>query len=173
MKILGQIKNGKMSFSEYNSRTWHDYCKNKSNDGRVIVVQDRLPESFKQRRFFEGAVIPLWAFLNGWDYHDNEILKFLRETAKREFNGEIVKLDGKEIKRGKSTKGLLAENDKQQSGFLERVITHLEEQYGIDRMKVLNPEHYKMFMEEIYSVNDYDDYIDYLIKLNFLKNEML
>jgi len=168
MKLLGKIKDGKMSLSEYNLHIWHDFCKDPANDNRVIVVSDRLPESGKQRRFLHGAVYPLWLFLNGMDYRDSDNLKWIHELAKKEFNGEIIIFDGKEVRKGKSTKGLLAENDKQESGFIERVITYLEENYAIDRNKVLNPDHYKKFSDEIYSVGNYECYIDYLISLNFL-----
>jgi hypothetical protein len=48
-----------------------------------------LPESKKQRRFYHGAVIPLWAYLDGKDYRDHQILADLHELAKLEFNGSM------------------------------------------------------------------------------------
>ena len=80
-------------------------------------------------------------------------------------------LDGKQVKRGKSTKGLLAENDKAESGYIERVISYLEEQYGIDRNKILNHEHYKKFRDEIFSYGEYDDYISYLQTIGLLNKK--
>jgi hypothetical protein len=168
MKILGRVKNGKLEIGDYNRRLLNDFLKQKKNQGRKIAIQDRVPESRKQRAFYEGAVIPMWAFLNGYDFKDGDVLGFLREEAKREFNGEIVIRDGKKVKRGKSTVGLLGENDQQSSGFLERVIGYLEENYGIDRNKVLNPEHYKDFKDRIYMEGKYDTYIDYLKDLHFI-----
>ena len=81
----------------------------------------------------------------------------------KEFNGEIIYRSGKEEKIGKSTKSQLNE------GYLERVIEFLEEQYAIDRTKVLNPEMYKDFMDRIYGEGNYETYIDYLKELNLLK----
>lgn len=168
MKILGQIRNKKLVISDYNRKILRDFMQKEENDSAIVTIQDRLPESRNVRKYYHGAVLPLWAFLNGWDYHDSSVIEFLHETAKKEFNGEIVLLDGKEVKKGKSTRGLLTQNDKQQSGFLERIITYLEENYAIDRSKVLNPDHYNKFADEIYSVGEHEDYIDYLVKLGFL-----
>lgn len=154
--------------SKYNSALWHDYCNNPENDGKTIVVQDRLPESRKQRGFYHGAVLPLLAYLNGWNYRQSKAIDFLHEEMKREFNGKLEKLGGKVIKVGQSTKGLLSNNDREDSAYLERVIGYMEENYGIDRMKVLNPEDYKYFRDNIFSFSDYDDYIDYMIGLKKL-----
>lgn len=134
------------------------------HDGCRIAFIPVIPESKKQRKFYHGAVLKLWAYLNGWDYKDNEVLDFLHHEAKNEFNGEIVMLDGKQVKRGKSTKAEL------NKGYLERVIDHLEEQYGIDRMVVLNPETYKDFVDRIYGYDKYDDFIDYMLDIKLLKN---
>jgi hypothetical protein len=169
MKILGKIIRGRLALSDYNRRTWDSFLKDPKNEGRVIAIQDRVPESLKQRAYYEGAVIPLWAYLNDYDFKDADTLGFLRETAKKEFNGEITILDGKKVIRGKSTKGLLGENDQQSSGFLERVISYLEENYGIDRNKVLNPEHYKTWRDEIFSFGEHESYIEYLQDTGFLK----
>ncbi|MFA5050987.1 MAG: hypothetical protein WC499_02630 [Patescibacteria group bacterium] len=169
MKILGKVTNKKLAISDYNRRALNDFLKDESNDGVIIAIESRTPESRQVRKFYHGAVLQLWAFLNGWDYRDSENLAFLHEHAKKEFNGEIVLLDGIQVKKGKSTKGLLAENDQQDSGYLERVIDYLERNYGIDRDKVLNPMHYKKFTEEIYGISTYESYIDYLQELGYLK----
>lgn len=47
-------------------------------------------ESNKQRRYYHGAVIPLWAFLNGQDHRDGQVLADLHEAAKLEFNATTV-----------------------------------------------------------------------------------
>jgi len=172
MKLLGKIINNKLALSDYNRRFWNDYLKNPENDGKVIAIIDRNPESKQQRRFLHGAILPLYSWLNNMNYRDSETLDWLYAELKKEFNGEIVILDGKEVLRGKSTKGLLAENDKQESGFIERVITYLESEYGIDRNKVLNVDSYAKFRDEIFSFSKYDSYIDYLITLNYLTPEM-
>lgn len=169
MKILAQVKNGKMALSDYNRRSLNDFIKQKENQGVVVAIESRTPESRQVRKFYHGAILPLWAYLNGYEYRDSEVLGFLHEHAKREFNGELVVLDRKEVRRGGSTKGLLNENDQHNSGYLERVINYLEENYGIDRDKVLNHEHYKKWRDEFYSIGEHEDYIAYLIDLKFLK----
>lgn len=168
MKILGRVKNGKLEIGDYNRRLLNDFLKQKKNQGRVIAIQDRVPESRKQRAYYHGAVLTLWAYLNGQNYKDGDEIGFLHEHAKREFNGEIVLVEGKPVKRGKSTVGLMNDNDQENSGYLERVISYLEENYGIDRTKVLNPKHYKDFKDRIYMEGKYDTYIDYLKDLHFI-----
>jgi hypothetical protein len=165
--FLLQIKNGKSALCPGEKERYEKYLK--FHDGEYLELGPREEDSPKTRKFYHGAVLRLWAFLNGMDYKDNEILEFLHKHGKEEFNGEIVWLDGKQVKRGKSTKGLLSENGKQQSGYVERVINYLEENYGIDRTKVLNTKHYKDFRDRVYSNGNYDTYIDYLVDLGFLK----
>ena len=131
------------------------------HEGGKFELLPYTPESRKQRGFYHGAVLPLWAFLNDWDYKDSELLSFLHEEAKKEFNGEMVVLDGKRVIRGTSSKGALQTH-------IENVILYLEEQYGIDRAKVLNPEQYKDFRDRIYSEGKYEDFIEYLIDLKVL-----
>jgi len=169
MKIIGKIINGKLEIGDYNRAKLNDFLKDKKNQGRKIAIQDRAPESRKQRAFYHSAVLTLWAYLNGQDYKDGDEIGFLHEHAKREFNGEIVLVEGKPVKRGKSTTGLLSENDQANSGYIDRVVTYLEENYGIDRTKVLNPEHYKTWRDEIFSFGKQDNYIDYLLEIGLLK----
>jgi hypothetical protein len=168
MKILGKIIRGKLALSNWSRSEYNKFLADPKNEGRVIAIQDRVPESKKQRDFYHGAILPMWAYLNGWNYRDGDTIGYLHEDAKREFNGEIVIRDGKKVRRGKSTKGLLGENDQQNSGYIERIISYLEENYAIDRNKVLNCEHYKKFRDEIYSAGEYDSYIEYLKSLHFL-----
>jgi hypothetical protein len=169
MKIIGQVKNGKLEIGDYNRRLLNDFLKDKKNQGRKIAIQDRAPESRQQRAYYHGAVLSLWAYLNGMDYRDGDVMGFLHEHAKKEFNGEIVTIDGKQVLRGKSTVGLLSENDQANSGYIDRVVSYLEENYGIDRNKLLNPEHYKQWRDEIYSFGEHDSYIEYLQAIGLLK----
>ena len=171
MKILAKIVKGQIAFSEYNLKVWNDYKKNAKNEGSVIAIQDRIPDSKNIRGFYHGGVLPLWAYLNGWDYRSGEVIGYLHEDAKREFNGEIVLKEGKPVKIGKSTKGLLAENDQQNSGYVERVISYLEQNYAIDRNKVLNHNHYKWWRDTIRSFGANDCYIDYLIEVGTLPKQ--
>jgi len=131
------------------------------NKGERIFLEPLLPESRKQRSFYHGAVIVLWAYLNDLDYKDTDTLRWLHEEAKKEFNGHMIVLDGQKKIMGRSTKGVLGEHT-------NKVIDFLEEQYGIDRTKCLNPKDYKYFMDVIFSDGQYDDYIDYLKELKQL-----
>ena len=70
--------------------------------------KDLEVESSKQRGFLEGAVIPLWIYLDGNDYKDTIKQKQYHEYMKEEFNPEMVKISGKMVKVGASTKGQLS-----------------------------------------------------------------
>ena len=146
--------------SPYNkARFYKDLEENK---GARYQIMRLTPESDKQRSFYHGAIISLWAYLNGMDFKDSATLKWLHEHAKKEFNGEIVMLDGKETKRGKTTKGKLNQ------GYIDRVVDFLEEQYGIDRGVVFDPELYKKWKNEIYAFGGADSFIEYMQELNLI-----
>ena len=132
------------------------------NPGARYAIERITPESKKQRGFYPGGVLALWAYLNGYDHTASAILDWLYNEAKKEFNGAMVVLDGKPTKRGKSTKGEL------NKGYLERVIDFLEEQYAIDRMKVLDPKQYKYWRDTIFPHGGPDSYIDYLVEIGRL-----
>lgn len=137
----------------------------KANPDMPFEIVPLLPESVKQRGFFEGAVIPLWAFLDKNDYRNSNVLKKYHEYSKLEFNPEIVIIGGQPRKVGGSTKRKLNE------GFLEKIIGYLEDNYGIDSSKVLSPQLYKKFRDEIYpsdTAMKYDTFIDYMIDIKIL-----
>lgn len=161
MKIPLIIKPTSFGLTDFWKAKLHDYIVKLGGEcrGYLIIL---LPESRKQRKFYHGAVLTLYAYLNGLDYRDNEVLDFLHEELKREFNGEDIILDGKRKRMGRSTRGHLKE-------YLDRVIDYLEEQYGIDRGIVLNPELYKKFRDEIYGEGEFDTFIDYMKSLKLLK----
>lgn len=140
----------------------------KENGPCRLTITHNLPESGKVRRFYHGAVLPLWAYLDGKDHRDHQLLADLHELAKLEFNGEIIVIGGEMKKVGRSSKGW------QLQEFVERVVTFLEEQYGIDRAQVLNPEDYKYWRDVVvttYSVSADapDTFIDYLVETGKLK----
>lgn len=159
MQFQGKYKKGGFDFGNNRERILK-HCD--FNVGKRFILSDFLPESAKQRRFYHGAVITLWVYLDGKDYKDSDILDSYHELAKIEFNAEIVITNGKKVRIGKSSKGKL--ND----GFVEKVIDNLEENYGIERSKCLDPKLYKDFMEKIYMNGDYDTFIDYLIDLKLV-----
>ena len=147
--------------SDYNRDKLKSFLK--ENPGMRLEIKPLTPESNKQRAFYHGAIIPLWAYLDGKDYKNNLTLEQLHEIAKREFNGEIIIVHGKDQKVGKSTKGLL------NSGYIERIMDYLAESYGIDIGLLLNPEMYKKFRDEIQPfTNKYDTYIDYMKDIKIL-----
>jgi hypothetical protein len=160
--IIEGTKDGRLNFGDYNRAKFIKYL---AEHGPIrLELKPMTPESREQRGFYFGAVLRLWAFLDGKDYKDPEVIEMLHEIAKVEFNGQMIKVAGKVRKVGKSTKGKLNQ------GYLDRLIDYLEEQYGIDRTKVLDPEDYKYFRDQIYSTNtQYDDYISYMLALGKLK----
>jgi len=108
----------------------------KENPGARYEIERITPESTKQRRFFEGAVVTLVAYLQeGMDHRNGDDLREVRDWLKIEFNGEIRVIGGRSNRIAKSTKGLL------NKGFLEDVIDWIEEQYGLNRAKVLDHDH--------------------------------
>lgn len=156
--FLAVSDDGKFSLgSPHNRARFADDLK--ENPGARYRIERITPESRKQRGFYHGAVLSLWAYLNGWDYKDHEIIDFLHHEAKKEFNGEMVMLDGRKIIRGKSTKGKLEK-------YLDRIIDYLEEEYAIDRNVVLNNNEYKKWEDTIYPFGGPEHYLDYLIELN-------
>lgn len=129
----------------------------KANPGVLCKITPMLPESSKQRRFYHGAIIPLWAFLDGKDYRNANVLADLHEIAKYEFNGHEVIVDGKKMNVGRSTKG------KELAPYIERVIEHLVDNYGIDPTEVLDPKKYKTFSDTVFMEGNYETYIDYMV----------
>ncbi len=160
-RFIAKLKDGSFNFgSEQNIEKFRHFAK--FNVGKKVEIKLLTPESRNQRGYFEGAVIPLFVYLDGADYRDNEVVRYYRDYyIKPEFNGEAMTINGKAIKVGKSTKNQL-------QNLIEKVVDWLEEQYGIDRRECLDPEEYKKFRDEIYPVTDYDSYIDYLVEMKKL-----
>lgn len=143
---------GRMIFLEYA----------KKHAGRQVVIKTILPESENMRDFYHGAVLIMWAYLDGKDYHDPAVMEDYHELGKLEFNAKVIETKTGQKKVGQSTRGVL--ND----GYLEKLIDYLEENYGIKRQDALNPEHYKDFRDRIYMNGQYEDYIEYLQDLKLV-----
>jgi len=155
--------NGKATMSEYvKASLLQDQ---KENENAVYQIKRLSAESKAQRGFYEGGVIPLNVYLDGNDYKNWQMIKHYREQLKKEFNGDMIIRNGKEELIGLSTKGKLNEQ-------IETVINYLEENYGIEREKVLDPEHYKNWRDTIFSVGEHEHYIDYLISIGRLNGKM-
>lgn len=155
--------NGKFSLgSEHNAARFRQDLKD--NIGARYKIERVIPESSKQRRFFEGGIIPLITYYQeGMDYKNSEDLDNVREWIKLEFNGEYdINIAGKIHKKAKSTKGML------NKGFLERVIDWFIEQYA-PPMEALDPEKYKDWRDRIRPAGGEENYIDHLISLRILK----
>jgi len=162
MEFLARIsQDGGLNFGDHEKVRFKQYLRDHSD--ALLKISPVLPESRKLRRFYHGAVLPLWAFLDCKDYRSAEVLADLHEVAKVEFNGHIIEVGGKPFKIGKSTRdGALRE-------YVERVIEYLVDSYGIDPSQVLDPDKYKYFVQAIFMHGQYEDYISYLIAEGRLK----
>lgn len=163
MQINARVLNGKLEIGEYNRAKLNDFVRNKDNQGTIVEIKSRTPESSKMRGFFEGAVIPMIVyFQEGLDHRNSEDNKHVREWMKQELNGVGINIKGKIHIVGETTKGNLRE-------FMERVIDWMASQgYPIE---LLNPEEYKDWRDRIYpfDTNGPETYIDYLEKCGRIK----
>lgn len=153
--FIAQSKKGTLHLGEYNAARLRDFLK--KNEGIRIRIEPQTPESRQQRKFFEGAVIPLIVFYQeGMDHRDREHCDQVREWLKIEFNAEMVVVAGKTRIVAGSTKGKL------QAGFLEKVIDWMTDQ-GY-QTEFLNPTKYENWRDTIYPNGGPDNYIDYLVE---------
>ncbi len=160
--------NGKLSVgSDYNRARFSERLK---QGGRGHIIFD-LPESRKQRRFFEGAIVPLATyFQDNLDYRNSEDLELMRESLIEDCLGVEIKIvNGKKRTKRASSKG-----SKNLNKVAEYTIDYLVAEHGIDQAEVLNPDEYKTWRDEIFPYGGADNYIDFLIesgKLNKKINE--
>lgn len=161
-KFYGKYTKDGFDFGEIKPKVIHHA---KHNIGKRFILEDLEPESKKQRGFFEGAVIPMWVYLDGNDHRSSIRQKQYHELAKEEFNPEIIIYLGKQKKVAGSTKGKL----NGENGMINKVIDFLEEQYAIKREEVLLPSKYKHWKDTIYPYKCADNYVDYLVETKQLK----
>jgi hypothetical protein len=161
-KFTGRFsKDGGLDFGAYTKQWLKTFIK--ENPNMPFELKPLLPESIKQRKFFEGAVCPLVAFYHeGLDHRDWKDIEKVREWLKIEFNGEFVNINNKIHKIAQSTKNKLNQ------GFLERVIDYVIENYA-PPIEALDPEKYKHWRDTVFPFGGPDNYIDYLVELNILK----
>lgn len=151
---------GGMQFDEKYREAYINYAK--KNPDRNMVIEPEHIESTNQRRFFEGGLITLFAYLDGLDYKDYQVIKDLREyVIKPEFSPGTMLVRGKTVKIGKSTKGEL-------DIIIERMIDWMEHEYGIDRDQCMDTKDFKKFRDTIWGFSNYDTYIDYLVDMKRL-----
>lgn len=152
-------KNGTIAMTEHQDYLKRKYVGERAGRRIRLTIEEVTPESRNLRKFYHGAIIPLWAYLDDKDYRDSTVLLKLHEVAKEEFNPEWVNVSGKMYKVGKTSKG------KELQPFVEKIIDFLVEQYGIDPLEVLNPDVYKDWASRIYPFGGPDTFIGYLISI--------
>ena len=161
MEFLCRItQDSGMDFGERNRAIFKRYLS--ENPGRLLKITPVLPESGKQRRFLEGAVIPLVTYYQeGMSHTSHEDCDKVREWLKLEFNGDFIEMHGKVHRIGKSTKG----RDALQP-FLERVVDWLIENYQ-PPAEALDPANFKHWHDTIRPYGE-ANYIDYLRSIGLL-----
>lgn len=152
---------GRLSMgSDHNRARFADFLR--ENPGVRLRIEAITPESGKQRRFFEGAIVPFVTFFQeNMDWNDKDDLERVRNWLKIEFNGGFVTIGGKALKVPKSTKGEL------NRGLLERITDWLGEQ-GYPT-QLLMPSDYKAWNDKVRPYGGPRTYIDYLIECGKLK----
>ena len=160
-KFIGRFTpDGRLEFGSYTKMHLKEFMK--ENPSMPFELKPILPESRKQRGFFEGAICPLLTFYQeGLDHRNSKDVKKIREWLKLEFNGEFIEIGGKVHKIAKST---LRELNR---GFLERIEDYIHENYA-PPIEALNPEKYKHWRDEVFPYGGADNYIDYLVELKIL-----
>lgn len=163
MNYYARLEPGRIGFDSPEARQkFLDFSK--KHTGALISMELVYPESIKQRKFFEGAVLPMIAFYQeGMDHRVPNDLRQIREWLKLEFNPEVVILAGKQKVIAGTTKGKL------NKGFLEDVIGWMSDQgYKVEH---LNPNAYEHWRDAIFSFGgpgDPDNYVDYLVQIKKL-----
>jgi len=156
----GRFKKDGFAFSSYEKANLAEYMKD--NEGQPFKLTPDLPESSKQRAFFEGAICPLVAFYHeGMDHRKWKDVKKVRDWLKTELNGEYVEIGGTTHKIAMTTKGGL------NKGFGERVSNYLDENYA-PPTDALDPEKYKHWRDTVFPFGGPDNYIDYLVEIKIL-----
>lgn len=163
MKITATVNEAKNGFhipSGHNKAVLKDWMKTY----KCFEITPVIPESRQQRGFYHGAICALYAFFHDTlDHRDNQHIKTVHEWLKLEYNGEYVVIGGKSHLVGKTTKQKLS------TGFLERCIEGLVENYGLNE-EVLSTDRYKNWRDTVYPHGGPSNYIDYLVEIGLLKN---
>ncbi len=164
MKFIAESsKEGKLSLrNEHERERFSKFLM--ANKGIRLSIEPVTPESRKQRGFFEGAIVPLYAYhQEGIDHRNPDDLRKVREWLKVEFNSEMVVVKGKVHRIGGSTKGSL------NRGFIERVMDDMAENgYSPE---LLNPAEYRKWKEEVFPYGGAGNYIDHLADRGLLRNK--
>lgn len=141
---------------DYNYRRILRYVR--ENPNCLLEIGPVLPESTKQRGYFEGGLVSLFVYYNGGDYKDRDVLADARHDLKMEFWSELRPnyVTGKVEKKVRSTKGREALN-----AVTERVLEYMIENYS-PPAEALDPETYKHWRDVALMDGAPDNYLDYL-----------
>jgi hypothetical protein len=149
-----------LDFGERNRALFKQYLK--AHPGVLLKITPVLPESNKQRRYFEGALVPLIAYYqDGMDHRNADDRASVREWLKQEFNGHTVMIAGEAHKIGKSTRGRDVLNR-----FVEDVVAWLQDNYA-PPAQALEPTSFKNWRDTV--MDGPDNYIDWLVLEGVLK----
>jgi hypothetical protein len=133
-------RDGGMDFGERNRVYFKSYLK-----AHVLLkITPVLPESNKQRRYLEGAVIPLVTYYQeGMDHRNADDRASVREWLKLEFNWQTVRVAGEAHKIAKSTRGREVLNQ-----FVEDVVGWLQDNYA-PPAQALEPASFKQWRDTV------------------------
>lgn len=159
---IGPDRKGKLSLgSPANRARFADFLT--ANPGIRLRIEAMTPESPKQRKYFEGAVVPFIAFFQeNIDYNDADDLRRVRDWIMLEFNASYLTIGGKALKVPKTSKGELGR------GLLERILDWCGEQgYPTE---FLLPETYKDWNDRVRPDGGPETYLDYLVSIGKLRS---
>lgn len=160
-------REGRLHMTDYSKALLKKFAS--ENPGMPFEIKPRLPESSKQRGYFEGCLIPLYMyFQENLDHHDSSQHETAREQVKNAFNADLSlnPITHSLEKIARSTKG---------RETLKRVSEELQEwlvdNYAPDA-DVMNPEHYKIWRDTVFPYGGPDNYIDYCAMKGLLKDRV-
>jgi hypothetical protein len=149
-----------MDFGDRNRALFKQYLK--AHPGVLLKITPVLPESNKQRRYLEGAIIPLVTYYQeGMDHRNGDDRASVREWLKLEFNWQTVLVAGEAHKVAKSTRGREVLNQ-----FVEDVVGWLQDNYA-PPAQALEAASFKEWRDTV--MEGPDNYIDYLVSQNVLR----
>lgn len=162
------LTGSQIQVNEYNTRVIKDAVR--ENEGPIRAhICFNLPESPKLRRYFHGALIRVWVYLDGGDWKDKKTCDRYFDIFMLENFPEVQKINGKIYTFGKSSKGA-----KMLNTCTEKLTDMLCEHYGLRHdSPVFVTENFKKWRDELRSFSN-EDYIEYLVRMKIIdKNKML
>ena len=161
--IRGRItKEGRLSVSTRELVRMKDFA------GSPVEISPILPESRKMRGWFEGGLVPYYAFLHGMNWKSRNDIEAARWDIKDEFYSETRIINGKRKRIPKSTKGRKAIRE-----VTEKLLDYYAENGYIS--DATDPEKYKYWRDVVLTQDPTapDNFIDWLIETGALKIQQL